>query len=208
MNTDIHSRIHTLRKRKDMTLEELGTKVGVAKATVQRYESGEIPNIKRQMIEKLAQALGTTPAYLMGWADDEQVYTNIEPLPVTHQVPLIGMIACGEPILAEENIEDYVTAPEHVQADFALRCKGDSMINARIYDGDLVYIRAQPNVDNGEIAAVLIDDEATLKKVFLRGNTLILQPENTEYEPFIFVGEEINDIRIIGKAVAFLSSIG
>lgn len=207
MSTDIHSKIYDLRKRRGLTLEELGAKIGVTKATAQRYESGEIPNIKRPTIEKLAQTLDTSPAYLMGWADDEHAYKNVERLPETKTVPLLGTIACGEPILAEDKIEDYVPAPEQVHADFALRCKGDSMINARILDGDLVYIRKQPDVENGEIAAVLIKDEATLKKVYHQNNALVLQPENTDYEPLVFVGEEINTIRILGKAVAFLSNI-
>lgn len=207
MGTEIQNKIKYLRSRQGLTLEELGNRIGVTKATAQKYESGEIPNIKRQMIEKLAYALDTTPAYLMGWAGDEQAYTNIEPLPKTESVPLIGTIACGQPIVAYEDAEDYVPLPERVDADFALRCRGDSMINARICDGDLVYIKKQANVDNGDIAAVLIDDEATLKRFYRRGNAVILQPENADFEPLVYVGQEINDIRIIGIAVAFLSNV-
>ena len=136
------------------------------------------------------------------------------PLPynTSRRVPLIGTIACGTPILAGENVEREVLLPENVSADFCLRCKGDSMINARIYDGDIVFIRKQPSVENGEIAAVLIDDmadvaEATLKRVYVYENKIILSAENTNYEPFVYVGEEMNNVRIVGKAVAFLSAV-
>ena len=132
---------------------------------------------------------------------------GIEPLPEFTLVPLLGPIACGEPILADENIEDYVRANTDLRASFALRCKGDSMINARIFDGDIVYIRQQEDVDNGEIAAVLIGDEATLKRVYKYPNRLELRPENPTYAPLNYEGEELRNVRILGKAVAFLSTI-
>ncbi len=201
--------IHARRKELGYTLEYLAKKLKVSRQTVQRYESGVIGNIPSDKIEMLAAALDCSPAQLMGWEDFEEFATikNLEPLPATQKLPLLGNIACGDPILAEENIEDYVEVPENVHADFVLRCKGDSMVNARIYDGDIVFIRKQPNVENGEIAAVLIDDEATLKRVYKKPGRLILQPENPDYEPFIYVKDEINDICILGKAVAFLSTI-
>lgn len=132
---------------------------------------------------------------------------NIHPLPPTKKVPLLGKIACGEPITAEENIDDYVDVPEYVHADFALTCQGDSMINARIMDGDIVYVRQQPEVENGEIAAVLIDGEATLKRVFYGKGTIMLQAENPTYQPMMFSKEEILDVRILGKATYFLSKV-
>ena len=131
---------------------------------------------------------------------------NVIPMPRMRSIPLIGTIACGTPILAEENIEEHVDIPEHVHADFALRCKGDSMINARVHDGDIVYIRQQPTVNNGEIAAVLIDDEATLKRVYVSPGTLILQAENPNYEPMVYTGEQLEAIHILGKAVGFTST--
>ena len=145
----------------------------------------------------------------MGWADSASIptATNIIPFPEMRKVPLIGSIACGAPILAEEHIEDYVDIPKRVAADFALTCKGDSMINARIFDGDIVYIRQQDSVDNGQIAAVLIDSEATLKRVKLYEDHISLEPENPQYRPIVLWGEEMNSVRIIGKAVAFTSAI-
>ena len=132
---------------------------------------------------------------------------NLIPLPKTKKVPLVGTIACGTPITAVENVEDYIDMSEDVRADFALRCKGDSMINARIFDGDIVYIRQQPDVENGEIAAVYIDGEATLKRVFKHRDSLELRAENPTFPTLYYEGEELNSIRILGKAVAFLSGV-
>ena len=128
----------------------------------------------------------------------------------TKKVPLIGSIACGAPITAVENIEEYIDMDADIHADFALRCKGDSMINARIFDGDIVYIREQPMVENGEIAAVIIDDmecEATLKRVYIDDEHIILHAENPVYKDMAFYHEEMNQVRIVGKAVAFLSAV-
>ena len=136
---------------------------------------------------------------------------NLLPLPKTRKVPRLGTIACGEPILAQENIENYDKAPEGVNCDFTLKCKGDSMVGARINDGDIVYIRQQDEVENGEIAAVLVDDagesDATLKRVYLYENQIVLQAENPKYSPWVYTGEDMNKVRIIGKAVAFLSEV-
>lgn len=136
---------------------------------------------------------------------------NLLPLPKTRKVPRLGTIACGEPILAQENIENYDKAPEGVNCDFTLKCKGDSMTGARIHDGDIVYIRLQEEVENGEIAAVLVDDvgesNATLKRVYLYENQIVLQAENPKYSPWVYTGEDMNKVRIIGKAVAFLSEV-
>ena len=129
---------------------------------------------------------------------------GFEPLPKMRKVPVIGEIACGEPITAEQNIEGYVDAPMDVHADFVLICKGDSMIDAGIRNGDAVFIRIQETVENGEIAAVRIDDEATLKRVYWDGDTLVLMPANNAYAPKSFRGEEINDVHIEGKAIGYM----
>lgn len=123
------------------------------------------------------------------------------------KLPVIESIACGTPILAEENIEQYVNCPKNIRADFALTCKGDSMINARIFDGDVVYIRQQKTVDNGEIAAVMVEGEATLKRVRLFQDHLVLEPENPLYKPFVYWNDEMQSVQIIGKAVAFTSTV-
>ncbi len=207
----IGERIKFLRESRDLTLEQLGALVGVGKSTVRKWETGDIANMRRDKIEKLANAFHVSPLYILG-IDPEgspALPDNIIPMPAMNTVPLLGVIACGDPILAEENLAGEVSVPEHVTADFALRCQGDSMINARIHDGDIVYIRQQDSVENGQIAAVLIGDEATLKRVNFNPSTrtLILSPANDAYAPFVFVGDELDRVRILGRAVAFTSAV-
>lgn len=133
--------------------------------------------------------------------------SNIYSLQPMNKVPLIGQIACGEPILAEENIEGYVDLPRHIHADFALTCRGNSMISAGIREGDVVYIRKQERVDNGQIAAVLIDDEATLKRFYYNGDSIRLMAENPSFPTKEFVGEEMNSVHIIGLAVGYTHAL-
>ena len=209
---ELSAKIRYLRAKHELTLEQVAQQVGVGKSTVRKWETGMIANMRRDKIEKLAKALHTTPGYLMGWENEEQAESpsipeNIIPMPVMSKIPLLGSIACGAPILAQEHIEDYLDLPGHIHADFALTCKGDSMINARIFDGDVVYIRQQDTVDNGEIAAVLIDGEATLKRVRLFDDHISLEPENPQYRPIVLWGNDMNTVRILGKAVAFTSTV-
>lgn len=205
-NKEIGKRIKQRRLELNMTQGDIAEEIGVAISTIQRYETGSIDKIKLPVLEAIARAIQVSPEWLVGKSDFMGI-ENIIPMPKMSKIPLVGTIACGEPILASENIECDVSLPEHVHADFALRCKGDSMINARIYDGDIVYIRQQPTVDDGEIAAVLIDDEATLKRVRLFEDHIALEPENPLYRPFVYWGEEMNSVRILGKAVAFTSAV-
>lgn len=192
-----------------LTQLDVANAVGVSEATVSRWESGDIANMKRSRIASLASVLKMSPSIIMGWNEEHEAHmpSNIIPMPAMRKVPLVGSIACGTPILAEENLDGAVEAPDHVRADFALRCKGDSMINARIFDGDIVYIRQQESVEHGEIAAVLIGDEATLKRVYIYDDCISLEAENPQYKPMVYRGEEMNNIRILGKAVAFTSMI-
>lgn len=202
-------KLKQLRKERGMTLEGLAELVGTSKQTIQRYESGAISNIPPERVERLAKALSTTPTELMGWEGGEKMaISNLIPLTVK-KLPLLGRIACGEPIYAEEMHESYVSASGRLDADFCLLASGDSMIGARIYDGDLVFIRSQDSVDNGDIAAVIINDEATLKRVYYypEEGKLILSPENTRYAPLVYMKGELDSIKILGKAVAFQSNI-
>lgn len=202
-------RMKDRRKAIGISAEKLADMLGVSPATIYRYENGDIEKVPGDRLAPIANALRTTPAYLMGWNDAaDATSSNIIPLPETRKIPLLGAIACGAPILAQENIEDYVDIPKHIKADFALSCKGDSMINARIFDGDIVYIRQQDTVESGEIAAVLNDEgEATLKRVRIYSDHIVLEPENPMYPPKSFWNEEMNNIRILGKAVAFTSAV-
>lgn len=172
-----------------------------------QYVSGKVAPGQAKL-SVLAEALNVSESWLMRYdVPSERNISNIIPLERVHQIPLIGTIACGQPILATENIEGYLLLPNNVEADFALICKGDSMIDARINDGDIVYIKQQPIVENGEIAAILIDDEATLKRFYKSGNKVILKAENKDFEPLVYVNSEIDSISIIGKATYFLSKV-
>ncbi len=195
-----------------LTQLDVANAVGVSEATVSRWESGDIANMKRSRIASLASVLKISPSIIMGWNGTPEIrlpsdVITIIPMPTMRKVPLIGSIACGTPILAEENCEGEVDVPDHIRADFALRCKGDSMINARIFDGDIVYIRQQESVEHGEIAAVIIDDEATLKRVYLYEDHISLEAENPQYRPLVYWEAEMNNVRILGRAVAFTSTI-
>ena len=130
-------------------------------------------------------------------------------MPASRMPLRLGKIACGEPIYAEREYEEYVYTGGAEGADFCLKAEGDSMIGARIHDGDVVFIRSQEMVDNGEIAAVIINDEATLKRVYFypEENKLILTPENPRYAPLVYINDELDSIKILGKAVAFQSKI-
>lgn len=197
--------IKKLRKENGYSQEELGRLLGVQRAAVNKWESGTVKNLKRETIKKLSEIFSVDPSSFID--NDYMSYTNIIPVPKMNRIPILGTIACGTPILAAENLEGETAIPEDVNADFALRCKGDSMIDARIHNGDIVYIRQQPTVENGEIAAVLIDEEATLKRVYISANTITLVACNPKYQPFVYSGEQLNQIHILGKAVAFTSII-
>lgn len=195
------------RQELGLTLEEVGNYVGVGKSTVRKWEHGDIENMKRDKIALLSKILKLSPLTFITGEVEYGIPDNIIPLPKMKKIPLLGTIACGEPILATENIEALINADKDLNADFALRCKGDSMINARIFDGDIVYIREQPDVEDGEIAAVLIGEEATLKRVYKYPSKVVLRPENPLYDDMIYSKEEMNEVRILGKAVAFLSAV-
>lgn len=186
--------------------------VKLEKNDLSQYVNGKVePGQEKLTI--LGLALNVSETWLMGYDvspsrdNTPDLPSNIIPLPEMRKIPLIGTIACGAPVLADEHIEEYIDIPKHICADFALTCKGDSMINARIFDGDIVYIRQQDMVDSGEIAAVLIDGEATLKRVKLHSDRIILEPENPMYDPLVYRNEEMNTVRILGKAVSFTSAI-
>ena len=200
----ITTELKAKRKALGLTLEELALRVGTSKQTIHRYENGQISNIPPEKVEALASALETTPAALMGWEEASE----LEEISAK-KLPLLGRIACGKPIYATSEYGSFCTPWGDIDADFCLSASGDSMIGARIFDGDIVFIRAQDTVENGEIAAVVIEDEATLKRVYFypEKNKLILSPENPKYEPLVFMGEELNSVKILGKAVAYQSRL-
>lgn len=199
--------IKKYRLRAGLSQDELAKKTGYNdRSSIAKIESGKV-DLSESKILLFAKALGVSPATLMGITENP-LPSNILPMPGTYKVPRLGRIACGDPILAEENIEDYDTVPEYVKCDFTLVCKGDSMINARIFDGDIVCIKSQSEVSSGDIAAVMVgDDEATLKCVRLYPDHIVLEPENPLYKPMVFWEEEMNTVRIIGKATHFISRV-
>lgn len=212
----IGSRIRNRREELGLSQDELGKRLGYkSRSSINKIELDQ-RNLTQSKIKAIAEALETTPAYIMGWDEPDQkldkenlkFFDNLFPIE-TKKFPLIGNIACGKPILADEQFEAYIEAGANIKADFCLRAKGDCMIGARIYDGDIVFIRKQEMVDDGEIAAVLIDDEATLKRVYYdqESNVIQLFAENPQYKTMRFAGEELDHIRILGKAVALQTDI-
>lgn len=194
-------KIKMLRIQHGMTQEELGTKIGVKKSAIYKYENGIIVNLKRSTIEKLARALDVSPSWLMSMeGNTASIPPGFEPLPELVPVPVVGRIACGTPILAEQNIDGVICIPARWRADFILICDGDSM-EPKIHKGDLVAIRRQPEVENGEIAAVRIGEEATLKRVYRHDKFLELRAENPEFQSLIYAGEDMEDVTIEGKAM-------
>lgn len=198
-------KIREARKAAGLTQRQLAETINVSNTSISNWEKG-LSRPDPDTIQNLCWALDVQPNYFFG-AESRIYPDNILPMPEMRKIPLLGTIACGTPILATENTDGEVSIPEYIHADFALRCKGDSMINARIFDGDIVYIRQQEAVENGDIAAVLIEDEATLKRVKLYDDHISLEPENPLYKPIVLWGEEMNTVKILGKAVAFTSAV-
>lgn len=209
----VGDRIRQVRQEQDVTQQELADYIGVSKQAVYKYENNIVTNIPTDKVDAIAKRLKVSPAYLMGWEEQPEpkkptIPPGFEPMPKMKKIPLIGAIACGEPITAEQNIEKMVDVPENIRCDFSLTCHGDSMVDAGIHDKDVVYIRIQPEVENGEIAAVRIDGEATLKRVYYNPGTLTLMPANPAYAPMIYTGPKLEEVHIEGKAVGWTHWVG
>ena len=202
-DTDLSSRIRQRREQLGLSQEELAARMGYrSKSSITKLEKG-INDLPRAKLEELAAALDTTPAWLMGLVDLPFPPPGFEPLPEMVRVPLVGSIACGTPITAEQNIECYIGVPAAWHADFALTCHGSSMAPT-ICDGDIVCIRRQPEVEQGEIAAVRIGEEAALKHFHRQGETVMLLADNTAVcPPMVFAGPQLEEIQIEGRAVGF-----
>ena len=200
-------RIKVRRKQLHMTQDDLCKKLKYTnRTTIGKIETGHI-DISQSVLIEIAKALNCSPLYIMGLEELNQTIPNLKPLELK-KVKVLGEIACGQPIFSE-SYEEYAEISSDLKADFCLICRGDSMIGARIQDGDIVFVKSQSIVNNGEIGAVIIDGEATLKRVYYypTQNKLVLQAENPRYEPLVYVGDELNDIRILGKAVYFMSAL-
>lgn len=202
---ELQDKIRQLRLEKGMTLEEVGKKVGVGKSTVRKWESGDIKNMRRDKIALLARALDVSPAYLMGWSENKHSQPVPPPNIVSikrYKIPILGHIAAGVPIMAEQEFDTYADVGEDLRADFGLIVDGDSM-EPTIKAGDLVFIRKQEDVEDGEIAAVIIDDAATLKHVYHIPGGVQLVSENPKYSPQIYTSDNSDYLAILGKAISF-----
>ncbi|WP_282919099.1 LexA family protein [Levyella massiliensis] len=203
-----------MRTRGMRQVDILNTIKPIAEATGVRFEKNDLSQYVSGKVEPsqpkltvLSKALGVSETWLMGYDDLDAIinrHPDLHPIRKIRSVPILGTIACGTPIWAEENFEGYVGIdPMHMDGEFALICKGDSMVDAEIHDGDLVLMKKVPDVEDGEIAAVLIDNEATLKRVYKKENLLVLQPCNRNYSPIVYSYDEAEDngIQIIGECV-------
>lgn len=211
----LNERIKQIRIRHGYSMSEFAKLIGCSKSAIGMYETGQ-RKPKYEILESIADTFNVDMNYLLGKSDTERLenftlpsqFSNIFPIE-KKKISLLGDIACGKPIYADEDHESYVLAGTNVNADFCLRAKGDSMIGARILDGDVVFIQKADIVNNGEIAAVIIEDEATLKRVYYypESQKLVLNAENPKYEPLVYVDSELEQIHILGKAVAFQSDV-
>lgn len=211
----LSEKLKDIRKKHNLTMEELANllsqhfELNVTKGMISRWE-GNKSEPMTVYLRAYAKLFNVSLDYLLGLDDslDPFLFDNISPIE-TKKIPMLGEIACGEPILCNEDRESYVLVGTDIRADFCLRCKGDSMINARIFDGDIVFVRKQDTVENGEIAVVVVDDEATLKRFYYypESNQVELKPENPRYHSLIFLKGQRNDIHILGKAIAFQADV-
>lgn len=211
---ELREKLFRLKEARGLTTEALSGRSGVPKGTINKLLTGETRNPTSQTLKKLAVALGCPLEELLGKPSEipgvfrlgEKRSESAELVHVQRRpVPVLGEIAAGEPIFCDENVE--FAACDTVGCDFALRVRGDSMIGARLFDGDLVFIRRQEDVDDGQIAAVVVDGHATLKRVYHVPGGLHLLSENPKYPPMRFLFEEHEDLRILGLAVSFQSRL-
>lgn len=212
MKAEFKDRLNQALSLRNMKAAELAEKTGMHKSRISQYTNG-VYEAKQDALYKIAKALDVNEAWLMGYdvAMERKAPTeypdNLYKIE-TKKLPLLGNIAAGEPLfVSEDQVEYYVEVGTNVHADFCLKVKGDSMINARIQDGDIVFIRQQDTVDEGQIAAVLIEDEATLKRVYKTNGDIVLMAENPIYKPMVYKPGDGKNIRILGRAIAFQSDV-
>lgn len=203
-----------LREESGLNQSDLANELGLTRQSISNYETGKrVPG--DDVRELIADYFNVDMDFLMGRTSRKNKYResfNIENIPGViipqklKKIPILGTIACGEPIFAQENYDGYfILDSSMTSADFILRAQGDSMIEANINDGDLVFLRKTPDVENGAIAAVLIENEATLKRINKSGNSIILQPCNKNYSPIIVNERDNKSVMILGEMVGVYS---
>ena len=194
-------RLKASREQNDLTIKDVATRIGLSTSTISRYENEIVENVSLPTMQMLADLYKVNVLWLLGKSEDRHEPTINKQSTIS--VPLVGTIAAGTPILAEENIERYFNIDSSIKADFCLRIKGDSMINEGIHNNDIVFIHQQPILENGEIGAVIIDGEATLKRFYKTDTGIVLQPANEKYAPIIV--DENSNLIIAGKLSAILN---
>lgn len=205
--SDISKRILDIILAKEISYGELADRTGIPKSALQRYATGETEKIPIDRLQIIAKAIGTTTAYLMGWEDQKPHIPDtplFSPMPKMKEWEVIGGTACGNPLHLELEGET-ITAPADIDADYVFRCVGDSMIGARILDGDIVFVK-KGNVEDGQIGVVRVEDAYSLKRIYHGEDCLELRSENPRHPPIVLRGEQIN-AEIIGKAVCFQSRV-
>lgn len=194
--------LRQLRKNKKVTQKDVADYLGISRVAYTNYEN-EMRKPDFNTLSKLADYFDVTVDYMLGRTTPMNNLYAVS----TKKIPVLGIINAGQPIYANQEYSEYADCDTGLNADFCLRVKGDSMINARIHDGDLVYIRKQDYVNNGEIAAVIVEGEATLKRVFFNNDQVSLVAENSKYAPLSFPVNGFDQVRILGKAIAFQSNL-
>ena len=215
----IAERLKNALEIRDISQSELSRKTGIGKSSISTYLTGEYEP-KQKNIYKMALALNVNEAWLMGAEVPMErqetaashiqnpIAANISPLPAMKEWQVLGATACGKP-LHRELLDEMILAPADIKADIVFRCVGDSMINARIFDGDAVFIHLQPEVENGQIAVVRVGDEYTLKRVYVFDDYVELRAENPTVKTILLRGPELtpDNYEVVGLAVAFLSTV-
>lgn len=216
--------IKQYRTKEKMSMDEFAERSGLSKGYISMLEKNQNPKTGQPIAPSLQTIKNASNGMNMDFEKvismiDQNVQLNDSPLnsilesspdifPIkTKKVPIIGGIACGEPIFHEEDFASYVETDIETKADFAMRCHGDSMINIGVKDGDIALIRSQPLVNNGEIAAVNIDGEFTLKRFYDYGNIIVLRAENPKFPDLEYKKGDADNIIILGKAIAYQSWI-
>ena len=208
--SDLYNKIQALCRDRGINVTVMCRECGASRGALGDLKAGKKNSLSAETLRKISEYFSVSIDYLLGGAEVQKssLPAGIRPI-VTRRFPMLGEISCGEPLFADEDHETYVDACADIAADFCLTARGSSMIGARIHDGDVVFIRSMPMVENGQIAAVIIEGEATLKRWYYypEKSKLVLTPENPAFEPLVYVGDELDDVRCLGLAVSFMSKL-
>ena len=198
---NLYQRICRLCESKGISPNKMSIDLGMSRSSIPQLKSGHITTLKPATLAKIADYFDVTVDYLLG--TERAMPENIRPL-LKKKLPVLGHIACGEPIYNEEQFDAYIPVDGGIDADFSVQCVGDSMIGVGINDGDYVLVKSSPVCPNGKIAAVQIGDEATLKKYeyYPEEGLLILSPYNSNHRTQIYRGADLDTVHCLGIATA------